>query len=355
MQSENKNEPLISIVVAVYNPQETHFRECMGSLQTQTYHNLEIILIDDGSKPEVAHLCDDYAQADLRIQVFHKKNGGISTARNMGIQMAQGEYLVFMDSDDYAAKDMIEKGYKMICQTHAQIAIWTFEAFNDVQSCTCHYCGPDQILFDKEEIWKYRALMLDALVFEDLQYALCMTTWGKMFKRSLFQENPDIRFDEKLRFGAEDNDFLQRFLPVTERMVLFHEDLYFYRVTQESMTSRFNPEFLDHTRTIMRKLKEDIQDDHRLVYAYNKFCCNQVLTACVNHVFHPNNPMGFSEKRKHIKRMLQMPEYTQPLAHIKPKDFPILKYLFMMCAKFHLYVGMMALGKGYVWKMGNKL
>ena len=74
MQSENKNEPLISIVVAVYNPQETHFRECMGSLQTQTYHNLEIILIDDGSKPEVAHLCDDYAHTGFSQEKWRDFN-----------------------------------------------------------------------------------------------------------------------------------------------------------------------------------------------------------------------------------------------------------------------------------------
>lgn len=113
MNSSVTKQPLISVIVPVYNI-IPYLPRCVESLRTQTYENLEILLIDDGSTDETPALCDRLATEDERIRVFHKKNGGPSSARNFGLQQAGGEYVGFVDSDDYVDADMYERLYGAI-------------------------------------------------------------------------------------------------------------------------------------------------------------------------------------------------------------------------------------------------
>jgi len=129
--SQNKeavrNYPLVSVIVPVYNV-ENYIEKCIESIIRQTYKNLEILLIDDGSTDKSSDLCEKYAERDSRIKIFHKENGGLSDARNFGIEHAEGEYLTFIDSDDFVDEDYIEflyhliaKGYKLaLCSLHVR-------------------------------------------------------------------------------------------------------------------------------------------------------------------------------------------------------------------------------------------
>ena len=100
-------DKLISVIVPIYNVEE-YLNECVDSILNQTYKNLEIILVDDGSTDKSGIICDDYAKIDSRIKVIHKKNGGLSDARNVGIDRALGEFIIFIDSDDYIDHSMCE-------------------------------------------------------------------------------------------------------------------------------------------------------------------------------------------------------------------------------------------------------
>ena len=121
MNSNVTKQPLISVIVPVYNI-IPYLPRCVESLRTQTYENLEILLIDDGSTDETPALCDRLAAEDERIRVFHKKNGGPSSARNFGLQQAGGEYVGFVDSDDYVDADMYERLYGAIEKTGMPVA-----------------------------------------------------------------------------------------------------------------------------------------------------------------------------------------------------------------------------------------
>ena len=112
----------ISIIIPVYNV-ETYIHKCIGSVLAQTYRNIEVILVDDGSPDNSGIICDEYAKKDKRVIVIHKKNGGLSDARNAGIDAATGDYIVFVDSDDYIAPDMIEKLYETQKRNNADITV----------------------------------------------------------------------------------------------------------------------------------------------------------------------------------------------------------------------------------------
>mgnify|MGYP003623332904 CR=1 FL=1 len=116
---------MISVIIPVYNV-EAYLDRCVASILRQSYNNLEIILVNDGSTDSSAQMCDAYAQADTRIRVIHKQNGGLSSARNAGIDIASGEYLAFIDSDDFIADDMLETLLGLCTKHKAQISACSF-------------------------------------------------------------------------------------------------------------------------------------------------------------------------------------------------------------------------------------
>ena len=109
-------KPLISIIIPVYKV-EKYLEKCIKSVLSQTYKNLQIILVDDGSPDNCGNICDDYARVDNRIEVIHKANGGLSDARNVGLKAARGEYIGFVDSDDYVSNEMFENLYNCLLYT----------------------------------------------------------------------------------------------------------------------------------------------------------------------------------------------------------------------------------------------
>ena len=169
---------LISIIIPVYNV-EKYLKECVDSVRKQTYKNLEIILIDDGSKDNSGKLCDELAKEDNRIKVIHKENGGLSDARNVGIENATGEYIQFIDSDDFVEKDMIEILHNDICQEKADVSMCSLYLYKDGEKTTD--ASYKREIFNKELVLK--EILLDERV---RSYA-----WNKMFKKSLFES---IRF-----------------------------------------------------------------------------------------------------------------------------------------------------------------
>lgn len=120
-------EPLVSIVVPVYNVKK-YLKKCVNSICEQSYTNLEIILVDDGSPDKSGLICDQLSQNDKRISVIHKINGGLSDARNAGIKEAHGQYISFIDSDDWVEKDTIKTAVENIISNNAELAIWGFSA-----------------------------------------------------------------------------------------------------------------------------------------------------------------------------------------------------------------------------------
>lgn len=171
-------EALISVIVPVYNV-EKYLDECVESIVNQTYKNLEIILVDDGSTDNSGKICDELAKKDNRIHVIHKENGGLSDARNVGIDVSTGDYIQFIDSDDYIEHDMIEFLVSNIIKYNADISICSNYIF-DEEECINQSTG-EVCLYNRLEI------LQEVLLDEKIRcYA-----WNKLFRKELFKE---IRF-----------------------------------------------------------------------------------------------------------------------------------------------------------------
>lgn len=206
---------LISVIVPVYKV-EKYLQECIDSIIAQTYTNLEIILVDDGSPDSCGRICDEYAEKDNRIKVIHQKNCGVSIARNAGLNNAIGDYIGFVDSDDYLESNMFEELYNCLKTYGSDIAICGVKKFE--KSSRSFFYGNKTI--DKSEF-------LQALLKEDIASFLC----NKLFKKELFD---GIRFPEGEVF--EDIKIFHLIGEKVSSVSLTDGTFYNYRIREGSIT-----------------------------------------------------------------------------------------------------------------------
>jgi len=174
------NRPLISVIVPVYNV-ELYLEKCIYSILNQTYHNLEIILVDDGSPDQCGTICDYFLSLDKRIKVIHKQNGGLSDARNAGLDMANGDFIAFVDSDDTIMPEMMEKLYERIVIDRSDMALCGCKRVNKKGESLLEFFLPDKVLTGfgaLEASYEYNGFLFSL-------------TWNKLYKKHLFQH---IRF-----------------------------------------------------------------------------------------------------------------------------------------------------------------
>lgn len=221
---------LISIVVPVYNV-EKYLDECIDSLIKQTYTSIEIILVDDGSKDKSSIICDKWKEKDTRINVIHKNNGGLSDARNKGIEKSTGKYITFIDSDDTVSSDFIEYLYNLIKKYGTRISICSHTIIGKTGKEL-----PETI--EKKEFNMTKLEALDRLLCEN---GFSVSSCGKLYEKSLFD---NISFPKgKL---CEDNGVTYKLIDQCDNIAYGPEGKYYYYKRENSiMTSKFNIKKLD--------------------------------------------------------------------------------------------------------------
>lgn len=213
-------ELLVSVIIPVYNV-ENLLQRCVDSVIKQTYSNLEIILVNDGSTDQSGVMCDDLKTRDSRIVVYHKPNGGLSDARNHGIERANGELIIFLDSDDWMDLSTIEKLYKLMKISDADISICNHIATSNENE------KPNQLNYEVYEYSNLEAL-LELYGKRSVQMAV---SWGKLFKKQLFET---VRFP--LNKIHEDEFVIHHLLYQAHRVVYTSEPLMFYWQRPDSIT-----------------------------------------------------------------------------------------------------------------------
>lgn len=229
---------LVSIIVPVYNV-EKYINRCVDSLCVQTYSNIEIILIDDGSSDDSGDLCDYYAGIDERIRVIHKKNSGVSEARNQGISSAEGQYILFVDSDDYVSSNIIETLYNAIQKYSLDISACFFKrvlenAILDERNIDNSDDYDIDICTGKEIIER---------IYHNYERNIELVVWNKMYKRELFDKYEIVY--PKGRYH-EDIFVTYKLLYYALRVGIVQKELYYYRTRPGSiMTVKFSEKQLD--------------------------------------------------------------------------------------------------------------
>lgn len=212
---------LISVIIPIYNV-EAYLHRCVDSILRQTYQNLEIILVNDGSPDRCGEICDAYALKDNRVNVVHKVNGGLSDARNEGINIARGKFISFIDSDDWVNDDYIEKLYNLLIMTQSEISVCNFYATSN-----------ENVEYDQSKIAEILQFTnIEALSQFNNKYSeQLVVAWGKLYKKTLF---------DNLRYPVgrihEDEFITYKLIHKSQGVVLTTEPLLYYWQRENSIT-----------------------------------------------------------------------------------------------------------------------
>ena len=228
---------LISVIIPVYKV-EKYLCRCVDSVLEQTYTNMEIILVDDGSPDNCPVMCDEYARQDSRVKVIHQENAGLSGARNAGIDMAQGQWLAFVDSDDYLAADFLERLYQACVDTGSSLSVCRWEYVRG-ETIPEHGTGETRVYTGRE--------MLANLYVPDGAYFV--VAWNKLYRKELFE---DIRYP--LGRIHEDEATTYRIYDKVKKAAYVDRSLYGYFVTPVSITRGFNPKRMDWVTAVAERL-----------------------------------------------------------------------------------------------------
>ena len=221
--------PLISIIVPCYNV-EQYLPKCVESILNQSYRNLEIWLVDDGSPDNCGQICDEYAKNESRIRVIHKSNGGLSDARNVAIDQAKGEWITFVDSDDYIAADYIETLYLLVEKYNCEVAVAGHSIFRENKEPLC----------TRTQLVEEKIPPLYAVEQMFYQEKFDNSAWAKLYHRRLFESG--IRYPKGLIY--EDLATTYLLMLKSNGVAYTNKIIYYYLLRESSIEGEYNPKKL---------------------------------------------------------------------------------------------------------------
>ena len=248
--------PQVSVIVPVYNAQNTLGR-CVNSILSQTFRDLELILVDDGSTDGSPEICRNWADLDGRVRIIRQENAGVSRARNRGLAEARGKYVQFADADDCVAPDMTEKLVEALRERPGDIVVCSCWQVGETQRSKLGLYTDDKLVLDHDEMWQEMLrLVWDTSSME--------SPWNKLYERNLIEAN-GLRFPEDLSLG-EDFLFNLAYFRCCGGLVFLPDPLYFYHVGQtgDTLSSRPRPDFLQTMCRVENELLDAVKTHHEL-------------------------------------------------------------------------------------------
>ena len=276
----SQEKALISIIIPVYKV-EKYLEKCIQSVINQTYENLQIIVVDDGSPDNCGKICDEYAKKDHRIEVIHKSNGGLSDARNKGLEIAKGEYIGFVDSDDYIEADMYEVLYNLLKQYNADVSICNFYT---VSQGKISIKNADNGINEYNRIEILKEILLDKNI---QSYA-----WNKLYKKELFDE---IKYPIEKKY--EDIGTTFYLLEKCNKVVVTGKSEYYYINRQDSIVNNVTESTItDYIELIMQRY-DYIEENIKELSSYNKDYLKRILKTAEKDIKSLNEVGDYTKKK----------------------------------------------------------
>lgn len=344
---------LVSVIVPVYNV-EKYLKKCLDSIIFQSYKNLEIILIDDGSIDSSGKICDEYSQEDIRIKVIHQKNQGVAIARNVGIDNATGKWILFVDSDDWISSSLIDVCMKYLDESK-EIAIFGHKReYQDMKSENEYLKLEENITF------------LTSKHFKDFQMEIFNRDRKTDFDKSLikaaspckiynkeFLSKYELKFPEHIPTG-EDGIFNLYVFKYATQGICIQEPLYFNRQRLESATHNYNPKIekdlsalhLQYLAFLDKEKDKEFWSRilyERLIWSFS-YCC--ILKYC-----HKLNPKNYRSRRNDFLELINSEEYRIPVKDVSLKNFGLKKGIVFLFIKKRFFLGIDILCKVFLSKL----
>ena len=302
----------VSVIVPVYNVQD-YLAKCIESIINQTFEDFELILIDDGSTDSSGKMCDDYALSDKRIKVIHQKNGGLSAARNAGLDIAKGDYVIFVDSDDYIHREML-----------SVMTAKSIEEHSDLTLCNYYFVDSQGKTIEHDSLIEKETLISKDSLFELLskEWLPAVVPWNKLYRRSIFD---NLRYPVGKRH--EDEFISHRIIEKSEKILLIPQFFYFYLQRDNSLSKgQFTSEKFDRMDAFLDRID--------FFTAINKKKC--ALFSLVNAILRLTADWKYKKDsdykglfEKYRKELLS--RYRKGYYHISSFKYSLVLFLFRYC------------------------
>lgn len=279
---------LVTVVLPIYNV-EPYLDRCIKSVVNQTYKNLEILLIDDGSPDNCPKICDEWAQRDARIRVIHKQNEGLGMARNTGIENATGEYICFFDSDDYIALNTVEQAYSLAQKQAADIVIFGFNTVDSNENIikTFKPCDTQNVFTGSEVLEKFFPDFMAPSPYIKEPKRFYMSAWVLMYSLKTIKE-ANWRFVSEREIIAEDVYSMLSLFKYVNKVAVLPQALYYYCNNSASLSRGYKPDRYDRIKhfyieslKLCEKMGYGEEIKHRVSKPYISFTIAAIKQECV--------------------------------------------------------------------------
>ncbi len=348
-----KNNDKISIIVPIYNTPDVLLRKCVESILHQTYKNIELLLVDDGSKEDVAKNCDRIAESDRRIRVYHQENQGVSVARNVGLESSTGGYIMFVDADDTIEKSMCSEMLGLMDKEGAEVVISGY--FRDYMNGRSEEVvwNSNVTVFNGKDAGRF---LIEHMLQPEKGLAYC---WGKCYRKD-FLDTHALRLDSRISMG-EDAEFTYRVLKCVKCICYLPQPLYHYYFNEKSAVRAFRTSIVDNyiksVQIIGGDLLESYKNDKGICQSYYNFVLYHLLLTMVNYSFHPQNPKKRRKKIKEFRSLCGHPVYEKALRHVNYRCFSITRAipLFFIVHKLYMLDYVVAMFRHWQFKRRSNL
>ena len=321
----------VSIIVPIYNA-EKYLNICIDSLINQDYKNIEIILIDDGSTDRSANICDEYLKKDNRIKVIHNSNKGVSATRNEGIKVAIGEWITFVDADDWVEKNYISSMYNVVDDDTDMIIGRTISVIKGKRVYD-GYRGEDIEFFENENKYKLFESIFDDNI-SNMKYPHISTCSAKLFRMKLIKDL-DLLYNSNLKY-YEDAIFNMEVIFNAKKVILINKKIYYYRYNIDSATSTYNQSIINNYENVYQEFKSFSEKYNVNFNKYDEiFKIKNLNTILMNYC---KTKEKYFSKRKFIKEICNNKTYNKAIKYVKIQKLPKRRKVLVILARLRMYL-----------------
>lgn len=347
--------PKVSIIVPIFN-MEAYLDRCLMSLLEQNLADIEIVAVNDGSQDLSLKILQDYAQRDSRIKVINKENGGVSAARNEGVLAARGQYIGFVDPDDWVHLSMYEEMYQTAVQEDADIVMCTYIREFETHSNEKRFLMPDKQTYRSVEVQENMLRRLVGPVKEEVANPEYLDAWGtvwsKLYRSELLKDNHLKFLDLSVIGSNEDTLFNIHAFYYANSFVFLNRPFYHYwRENAASITSKYNPLLVEKFEKLYAAIQSFLAEkelSHDFEIALNNRISINVLGQGLN-IMNDRDDTSMREKLRLINKLLKNEKVSHSLRRFQLDYCPFIWKTFFLCAKLKLSAAIYFMLKGINW------
>lgn len=335
------NIPEISFIVPIYKV-EKYIKKCIESLIGQSYTNIEIILIDDGSPDSSGKICDYYAAKDSRVKVIHQDNSGVSIARNKGIDLAIGKWICFVDGDDWVESCLCERLIKYLSKDNIDICFFSyFDVCKEKKRSKAIQSG--QLNFNKDD---FENMQKSIFEMKGFQYTNAAAIWAKLFRREFIERN-NLRFKDK-QVKSQDTLFMLYAYEFANIGIYVNEALYNYRIVRESISRNYNPYIIEIYTKLLNEFKCFVQEfksekNFGDLYEYRVF--RNFMVAVTLNFCHIENKKRYNLRKREFLNVKKNEPFCTAIKEVSVLSYPIKERILAVLIKNNWFLAIDVLNK----------